>query len=233
MLGESCKDTPMTDEQVIARVRAGETELFEIVMRRYNRRLYRVSRAILHDEAEAEDVMQQAYVNAYLHLDQFEDRASFATWLTKIAVYEALARTRRRSRFQPASPAMDVDEYEDTMSTLRTTGTNPERQAIAGEIGRLLESAIDALPEHYRSVLVMRDVEGMSTADTAESLAIAEETVKTRLHRARLAVRGILTEQAGLSAPALFRFNADRCDRVVLSVLAAIAGRAPGSATAN
>jgi RNA polymerase sigma-70 factor (ECF subfamily) len=231
VLGEISKTAALSDEEVVARVRAGDTDLYEILMRRYNQRLYRVTRSILRDEAEAEDVMQQAYVNAYLHLDQFEDRASFATWLTKIAVYEALARARRRSRFQPAESTMD--EYEDTMSTLRTTGTNPERQALAGEIGRLLESAIDGLPEHYRSVLVMRDVEGMSTADTAESLAIAEETVKTRLHRARMAVRGILTEQAGLSAPALFHFNADRCDRVVLSVLAAIAGRAPGSAAAS
>jgi len=211
----------MTDEQVIARVRAGETELFEIVMRRYNRRLYRVSRAILHDEAEAEDVMQQAYVNAYLHLDQFEERSSFATWLTKIAVYEALARARRRSRFQSIDSTREGES--GTMDALKSTEADPERQASLDEVGRLLEAAIEALPEHYRMVFVMRDVEGMSTAETAGSLDLAEETVKTRLHRARLSLRQTLQERAGLAAAGAFPFNADRCDRVVTTFFARIA----------
>jgi len=221
MLGESCKDTPMTDEQVIARVRAGETELFEVVMRRYNQRLYRVSRSILHDEAEAEDVMQQAYVNAYLHLDQFEERSSFATWLTKIAVYESLARARRRSRFQSIDSTSEGES--GTMDALKSTEADPERQASLDEVGRVLEAAIEALPEHYRTVFVMRDVEGMSTAETAGSLDLAEETVKTRLHRARLSLRQTLYERAGLAAPGAFPFNAARCDRVVTAFFTQIA----------
>src|SRR5712691_13017290 len=99
LLGQDAKNLPFSDEEVVQRIRAGETSLFEVVMRRYNQRLYRVARSILRNDAEAEDVMQQAYVNAYLHLDQLENRATFSTWLTKIAVYDALARARRRDRF--------------------------------------------------------------------------------------------------------------------------------------
>ena len=217
LLGQDARDLPISDEEVVRRVRAGETGLYEIVMRRYNQRLYRVTRAILRDDAEAEDVTQQAYVNAYRHLDQFAGRAMFSTWLTRIAVNEALARARRRGRFDEAEALDDWDG--NTMDALKSPGPDPERQAFAGELRALIESAIEALPEHYRTVFVMRAVEGMSTAESAESLDITEETAKTRLHRARMLLRDKLYERAGIESAAAFSFEAPRCDRVVAAVL--------------
>jgi RNA polymerase sigma-70 factor, ECF subfamily len=216
LLGQDARNLPISDEEVVRRVRAGETGLFEVVMRRYNQRLYRVARAILRDDAEAEDVTQQTYVNAYRHLDQFAGRAMFSTWLTRIAVHEALARARRRGRFDQQKA---VDDSEgNTMNTLKSTAPDPERQAFGGELRALIESAIEALPEHYRSVFVMREVEGMSTAESAECLDITEETAKTRLHRARLLLRDALFERAGIENAAAFSFEAPRCDRVVAAV---------------
>jgi RNA polymerase sigma-70 factor (ECF subfamily) len=201
---------------VVRRVLEGETALFEILMRRYNQRLYRVARAILRDDGEAEDVMQQAYVNAYRHLDQFAGRAMFSTWLTKIAVHEALARARRLGRFHEQEAVHDSDG--ETMSALKSPAPDPERQAFAAELRALIESAIEALPEHYRALFVMREVEGMSTAESAECLDITEETAKTRLHRARMMLREALYERAGIESGAAFPFQAPRCDRVVAAV---------------
>lgn len=216
VLGQDAKNLPISDDEVVRRVRAGETGLFEVVMRRYNQRLYRVARAILRDDGEAEDVTQQAYVNAYRHLDQFAGRAMFSTWLTKIAVHEALARARRWGRFDEREA---VDDWEgNTMDALKSPAPDPERQAFAGELRGLIESAIEALPEHYRAVFVMREVEGMSTAESAECLDITEETAKTRLHRARKLLRDTLYERAGIESGAAFSFEAPRCDRVVAAV---------------
>ena len=224
LLGQDAKNLPISDEEVVRRLRAGETGLFEVVMRRYNQRLYRVARAILRDDAEAEDVTQQAYVNAYLHLDQFAGRALFSTWLTKIAVHEALARARRRGRCE--EPETVDDSNGDTMSELKSLGPDPERQAFTGELRALIESAIEALPEHYRAVFVMREVEGMSTAESAECLDITEESAKTRLHRARKLLRDTLYERAGIENAAAFSFEAPRCDRVVAAVLEQISNAA-------
>ena len=211
----------MSDEELVRRIRGGDTALFEVLMRRYNTRLYRVARGILKDDAEAEDVMQQAYVNAFTHLDQFADRAKFATWLTKIAVYEALARTRRAKR----ETTVNHDEgAEGTfMDRLPSPDRTPEATAYSRELGGLLESAVATLPETFRSVFVLRDVEGMSTGETAEVLGINEDTVKTRLFRARAALRRHLTAQMGFEAPAAFQFPATRCDRVVRNVMERIA----------
>jgi RNA polymerase sigma-70 factor (ECF subfamily) len=216
LLGQDARNLPISDEEVVRRVRAGETGLFEVVMRRYNQRLYRVARAILQDDAEAEDVTQQTYVNAYRHLDQFAGRAMFSTWLTRIAVHEALARARRRGRFDEQEMVDDRDG--EAMDALKAPGPDPERQAFAGEIRTLIESAIENLPEHYRAVFVMRDVEGMSTAESAECLDITEETAKTRLHRARMLLRDALYQRVGIESAAAFSFEAPRCDRVVAAV---------------
>src|SRR6478609_4953921 len=216
LLGQDARNLPISDDEVVRRVRAGETGLFEVVMRRYNQRLYRVARAILRDDAEAEDVTQQAYVNAYRHLDQFAGRAMFSTWLTRIAVHEAFARARRRSRFNEQETVDDWDG--DSMDALTSPEPDPERQAFAGELRALIESAIESLPDHYRAVFVMRAVEGMSTAESAECLDITEETAKTRLHRARLLLRDTLYERAGIETAAAFSFEAPRCDRVVAAV---------------
>lgn len=176
----------VSDEEVVGRVRAGEVELYEIIMRRHNQRLYRVARSIVGDDNEAEDVMQDAYVRAYEHLDQFAGKAKFATWLTRIAVHEALRRARQRSRLQQASPG----EWEgQNMDTLQGTSPDPEQQAQGRELETLLEAAIEKLPVTYRTVFVLRKIEGLSTAETAECLGVQEETVKTRLFRSRALLR--------------------------------------------
>jgi RNA polymerase sigma-70 factor (ECF subfamily) len=214
----------LTDEEVVERVRAGDTALFEILMRRHNQRVYRVARAVVKDETEAEDVMQQAYINAFVHLNQFEQRSQFSTWLTRITVYEALAR-RRKQRPQEALPSAGADRDGDPMDTLIAPHADPERQAYAAELGRVLESAVDALPEMYRGVFMLREIEGLSTSETAAGLELGEEAVKTRLHRARAMVRRSITERLGAAGREAFQFHAVRCDRVVDAVLTRIRQR--------
>jgi len=216
----------LTDDEVVDRVRRGETALFEILMRRHNQRVYRVARAVIKDEAEAEDVMQQAYINAFVHLNQFEQRSEFSTWLTRITVYEALAR-RRKLRPEELLPSADAGAAGDIMETLIAPEADPERQAYAAELGRVLESAVDALPEAYRSVFMLREIEGLSTTETAQGLELGEEAVKTRLHRARAMVRRTITDRLGAAGRQAFQFHAVRCDRVVSAVLTEIRQRNP------
>ena len=204
----------LPDEEIARRVRAGETALYEIVMRRYNQRLYRVARAILHNDAEAEDVMQDAYVRAYEHLDQFAGRAPFSTWLTRIAVHEALARVRARRRSQP------LDDAEgDTSMDPATTAPDPEQNASGSELRGILEQAVLSLPERYRIVVMLRDVEELSTAETAAALGLSEDNVKVRLHRGHGMVRNWLLERVGSHACEAFPFMGIRCDRTVRNVL--------------
>lgn len=210
----------LPDEQVVGRILGGQTELFEVLMRRHNERLYRAARAIVRDEREAEDVMQQAYVNAYAHLRQFDGRSKFSTWLTKIAIHEAFARVRRRARYT----SLDLENAAAPESAMASTSEpDPERQAFSRELAELLESALDALPDGAREVFMLRQVEGLSTQEAAEVLDVSEDVVKTRLSRARAALRRDLGQRAGIAAPASFRFLRPRCDRVVAAVLSRIA----------
>jgi RNA polymerase sigma-70 factor (ECF subfamily) len=220
------EQTPMEDEEVIERVRAGERELFEIVMRRYNQRIYRTVRSILRDDDEAVDVMQEAYLNAYSHLRDFSGRARFSTWLTRIAVHEAFARLRRRRRLTP----LEDSDSEDLM-TSPTLG--PDAHASDGELRVFLEEAVDTLPETFRTTFVLRSVEHLSVAETAEVLGIPEETVKTRHHRARERLQNALTERVGEALPHLFGFHRPRCDKVVAHALARIqeSGALPAGST--
>jgi RNA polymerase sigma-70 factor, ECF subfamily len=208
-----------SDEGIVQAVLDGNTALFELLMRRYNERLYRTARAITRDDREAEDVMQQAYVNAFANLRQFRGQAQFSTWLMRIAINEALARVRRRGRYEPFE---DGSPGEDTIAPIRSS-PDPERQAFAGELRELLEWAIDSLPGGAREVFVLRDVEGLSTADTAASLGVSEDVVKKRLSRARSALRRVLLERAGATTPDAFRFYRPRCDRLVIAVMSRIA----------
>jgi RNA polymerase sigma-70 factor (ECF subfamily) len=208
--------TALSDEEVVARVLDGQTALYEVLMRRYNERIYRAARSIVRDEDEAEDVMQQAYVNAYAHLRQFDGRAKFSTWLTRIAIHEALARARRRGRFE------SVDFEGESEAVKHHPTPDPEHRAFAGELRSLLESAIDELPDGLREVFMLREVDGLSTADTAACLGVSDDVVKTRLSRGRAALRRRLAERAGMLAPETFRFPQPRCDRVVAAVFARI-----------
>jgi RNA polymerase sigma-70 factor (ECF subfamily) len=213
---------PVTDEALVPRILAGETALFELIMRRHNQRLYRAARAILNDDAEAEDVMQETYVRAFAHLAQFRGDALLSTWLTRIAAHEAFARVRQRRRLAALPP--DDNDVETLPMADRPKPSDPEREANNAELRGLLERAIDELPETYRTVFVLREVEGLSTATTAECLGVSEEVVKTRLSRARARLRDGLYERAGAAAGSAFTFGAERCDRVVAAVLSRLRG---------
>lgn len=171
--------------------------------------------SILRDAAETEDVMQDAYVRAYEHLSQFEGRAAFSTWLTRIAVHEALARMRKRERIQPFDE--DFSEGETSVNPA-SPALDPEQTISKAELSRMLEEAVLGLPEQYRSVLMMRDVEEMSTSETAAALSLSEENVKVRLHRGRAMVRRDLFARVGGTAKNAFPFLGTRCDRVVKRV---------------
>ena len=209
----------LTDEEVVSQVLGGQTALFEVLMRRYNERVYRAVRAILREDREAEDVMQQAYVSAYFHLRQFAGQARFSTWLTRIAINEALARIRRRQRYEP----LDEGSFHAEAIMTSDADLDPERRAASSELRALLETAIDALPDGSREVFVLRQVEGMSTAEVADAMGVSEDVVKQRLSRARAALRRDLMERTGATAPEVFRFYRPRCDRVVARVLERIA----------
>jgi RNA polymerase sigma-70 factor (ECF subfamily) len=212
----------LTDADLVARVRAGEHSLYEVLMRRHNERLYRAARAIVRDEAEIEDVMQQTYMNAFSHLDQFESRAQFSTWLTRILVNEASHRLRARQRRLAAHSCARATAAEELDGT-PAPEPNPEQRAYAGELRRALEDAIDALPARYRLVCMLRDVQGLSTAEAAAALGLGEEAVKTRLHRGRVMLRRLITARVGATAATAFPFYAPRCDRVVTGVLSWLA----------
>lgn len=196
------------DEGIVTRVLAGERELYEVLVRRHNQRLYRTARAILRNDAEIEDVMQDAYVQAFAHLAQFRAEARFSTWLTRIAVHVALARRRQ---------ALRQTEAEEPVVFI-----TPEQNAGNRELATLLERAIDALPDSFREVLVLRTIEDMSVSETAAILDIPDDTVKTRLFRARGLLREAIAERALDAAPHVFEFHAPRCNRVAENVMSRI-----------
>jgi RNA polymerase sigma-70 factor (ECF subfamily) len=207
-----------TDEAVLARVLAGSRASFEVLMRRHNQRVFRAARAVLRDEAEAEDVAQDAWVRAYTNLRQFSGRASFATWITRIAIHEALARRRRRARHVSIG---------DHAATLPARTRSPEDEVGARQVATALEAAIDALPRPYRMAFVLRDLQGLDTAETAACLDVPEATVKTRLHRARSLLRTRLDTTLDVSTEGVFAFAGHRCDRMVAAVMARIAAAPP------
>ena len=191
--------------------------MYEVLMRRYNQRLFRAIRSVIASDADAEDVLQEAWVRAFEHLDQFAGEAAFATWVTKIALYEAFRRVRKAKRF-----AALEDDNGEIMAEARGGTTNaddPEKQAIRAELGRALQSAVDRLPEAYRAVFVLREVERLSTLETAECLSLSEEAVKTRLHRSRAMLRQELDTWMAPALSGTYAFLGHRCDRVVVAVM--------------
>ena len=211
---EIAADPSVTDEEIIELVLAGRTELFEVLMRRYNQRLFRTVRSVIANDEQAEDVMQDAYLRAFANLAQFEGRARFSTWLIKIAVHESFSRLRKQRRNQPLPEG-------DGFDTLRAAEPGPEQQALELEVRRILERCIDRLPQRYRTVFILREIEGLATAETADCLELSHEAVKTRLHRARAMLRAELQQLAGDGLQA-FRFLGARCDRIVTRTLTAL-----------
>lgn len=208
----------LLDDAVVTRVRDGDSAQFEVIMRRYNSRLYRIARSIVGDDDEAEDVVQESYVRAWSKLEQFEGRSSFATWLTRIAVHEALARVRRRGRehaFGVGSVGDDEGAHMGSGDEVRDVAPGPQEVAASHELRRLLDTAVDELPDSYRLVFVLRDVEGLTGAEAAQALETTEGNVKVRLHRARGALRRIIEARTATALKDVYEFHAVRCDRVV------------------
>jgi RNA polymerase sigma-70 factor (ECF subfamily) len=210
------RDRQLPDEALVDRIRGGETDLFEILMRRHNQKVYRTIRSIIRDESEVEDAMQQAYLSAFAHLGQFGGAAKFSTWLLRISMNEAVGRRRRALRLVGQSESEEVTMQLDPRE-------NPEDRAAARELGSWLARSIDALPEHYRAAVMLRDVEGLSTQEVAEVLTVSEDVVKTRLHRARALLRERMEADLSANAGQEFTFHARRCDRVVAGVMQALA----------
>ena len=182
----------LTDERnLVERVKSGDQSAFRAIMEKNSRRLYRVARAVMRDDTEAEDVVQETYLRAFSNLATFRGESSLTTWLTRIALNGALGRKRRQ---RATVTLASVETAQETNAQIiqfpaMSTETDPERTAAQHEIRRLLERAMDALPEPFRVVFVMRDVEEMSIEEAASQLGIRPETVKTRLHRARRLLR--------------------------------------------
>lgn len=198
-------------------------EAFAELMRLHNRLLYRAARSILRDDAEAEDAVQEAYLRAYGSVESFRGEAKLSTWLVRIVVNEALARARKSGRRAEIAPIV-TDEGDLGVPDEKHEG--PESRAERGEIRRLLEAKIDALPDAYRSVFVLRALEELSVDETAEALGIPAATVRTRFFRARSLLREALSPELASIWDEAFAFAGQRCARIVAAVMAALAARA-------
>jgi RNA polymerase sigma-70 factor (ECF subfamily) len=212
--GGVARDAALGYEEVVARVRAGDLAVYELLVRRHNRAVYRACRALLRDDAEAEDAAQEAWVSAFARLSSFEGSARFGTWIVTIALNEARSRLRRRAVRTAAAAAGWTPEPE--------AAPGPEREVAMREAARLVEAAVDGLPAAYREVFVLRGVEGLSTEDAAAALGVSEDVVKTRLHRARTLLRDRLAGALEQAAPDAFGFLGARCDRIAALVMARI-----------
>ncbi|GAA0771006.1 RNA polymerase sigma factor [Brevundimonas olei] len=215
----------LTTPDLVGRAQGGDPEAFRAIMQRANQRLFRVARAVLHDESEAEDALQDAYVRAFLGIGRFRGEADIVTWLTRIVLNEARSRLRRRRPFA----ALEAVETAQT-----TTGEiilfpgaafdpGPESDAARSQIRSLIEQAVDDLPPAFRAVFIMRDIEGCSIEETAAGLGLKPETVKTRLHRARRLLRQALDERVSACLIGAFPFLGARCRRMSDRVLARLA----------
>jgi RNA polymerase sigma-70 factor (ECF subfamily) len=210
------------DAELVRRAIDRDDDAFRAIMQRHNQRLYRLARSVVRDAAEAEDVVQEAYMRAFTHLQTFRGDSSLATWLARITLNEALGRLRRP---RPASVPIDDAKSgaEIIMLPFATTAADPERTMAQRQILQLVERATDDLPQVYRTVFIMRVIEGMSVEETAHLLDLRPETVKTRLHRARLLLREQLDKQIGPVLMDAFPFAGKRCERMTEAVMARLA----------
>jgi len=205
----------LNDDEIITRILHGEKDLYSIIVRRYNQRLYRIGMSMINDDAEVEDAMQVAYINAYENLGKFAFRSSFPTWLTRILINECLLRLRKRKK----SISMNDENIENVMKQNKELHT-PVTAAVNSELRSILNDAIGKLPEIYRSVFVMREIENMNIAETKECLNISEVNVKVRLNRAKALLRDILSAQ--YSKEDILHFHLSRCDHMVEKVMTGI-----------
>ncbi|HEY8612002.1 MAG TPA: RNA polymerase sigma factor [Roseomonas sp.] len=221
----------LAEADLVAQALMGRAAAFREIMRRNNRRLFRTARSVLRDDAEAEDAVQESYVRAFRSLADFRGHASLSTWLTRITLNEALGRLRRRRNTisqESAKIAQSGVGANILMFPTGQAGGDPENTSACREIRRILEEAIDGLPEAFRVVLVARDVDGMSIGETAQVLGVRSETVRTRLHRARYLLRQVLERRLGDTLQGAFPFDGARCARLSDAVLSRLGLPTPG-----
>lgn len=213
------------DAALVCSIVAGEAHAFERLMRQHNRRLFRVARSILENDAEAEDALQEGYIKAYRAIARFRGEASLSTWLTRIVVNQALEQRRRPERTERTNSPASADDMPE--SDPESVPETPEILAMRRELRRLIERAIDGLPEAHRSVFMLRAVEGLSVEETSAALAISAANTKVRLLRARARLRKALGEQLGPLLEGVFTFDGERCDRIVKRVCERLSLAAP------
>ena len=227
---EAAEVAPQSDAELVRAIMAHDEEAFTILMRRFNRLLYRTARGIVRDDFDAEDVVQNAYLLAYRDIAKFRGEARLSTWLVRIVINEALACLRRRTRSAHIVSLEDeaCDEAVDAAyESTRARPERPEEAAIRSDLRRLLEAKIDELPLARRSVFMLRALEELSVAETAVALGIPEATVRTRFFRARAQLSAALPAEAAEGLRDAFAFAGARCDRIVAGVLACLAGGEP------
>jgi len=213
-------DKHLPDIDLVQLVAAGNQRAFELLMRRHNQALYRTARSILRDDAEAEDVVQEAYLLAYRNIGKFRGDAKLSTWLTRIVVNEAIARSRKSSRraeiIRLDGVSVNHELTEESMN--EAMPEQPEQSAVRAEMRRLLEKKIDELPDAFRTVFMLRAVEEMTAEEVATCLDIPEATVRTRFFRARGLLREALSQEVDFALGETFSFDGARCDRIVAGV---------------
>ena len=212
-------DETTSDEVLVHAAQGGDARAFRAILTKYNRRLYRIARGILRNDTEAEDAVQEAYVNAFTHLATFRGESSLSTWLSRIVMNESLGRLRSRPPMAELAEVETPSQAAEIIQFPNTARTDPERTMAQRELLRLVERVTDELPDVYRTVFVTRVIEGMSVEDTAELLGIRIETVKTRLHRARKLVREHLDREIGPVMLDAFPFAGKRCERMTQNVM--------------
>ena len=217
------------DASVVRRVLAGDTRAFTGLMRRFNRRLYRLARAILGDSAEAEDALQEAYLSAHRRLVQIRGESSLATWLSRLVVNECLGRKRRKARRENVIPMVPSPSDRELEAVASDELDLPDAAADRAQMRTILERRIDALPETFRAVFVLRAVEELSVEETAQSLGLPAETVRSRHFRAKSLLREALARDLDLAERSLWEFAGERCDRIIARVLARLAPSGPAS----
>jgi RNA polymerase sigma-70 factor (ECF subfamily) len=211
------------DRSMAMSIAAGDASAFERMMRRYNRRLYRLACATLRDRTEAEDALQDAYICAYRSMGNFRGDASLGTWLSRLVLNECFARMRRNVRRENVVPMVSASRHVESTLMIVDKSDSPDAALGRGQIRELLERKVDELPDSYRTVFVLRSVEELTVGETAEILGIPEETVRSRHFRAKNQLRESLARELDSAEPDLFEFGGDHCDRVVANVLARLA----------
>ena len=208
------------DSELVKRALARDEAAVRDIIKANNRRLYRLARGILRNDGEAEDVVQETYVRAFTHLTDFRGESSLSTWLSRIAMNEALGRLRRqRPGVELSSLPQGTLEAQIIQFPLMSAADDPEKSMAQREIQHVVEGAIDELPEPFRMVFITRVVEGMNVEETAEILDLKPETVKTRLHRARAMLRDNVEKKIGPVVMEAFPFAGKRCERLTEAVL--------------